>query len=256
LLRAAIAVGDPLLGTFVKSADPLITEILAGAGFDCLVADLEHSSLTVRDLETIVRAADVSRTPVIARLPAERLPDAGRAIEAGIAAIQVSNVSTPEDLHAARAAVTLAPGGHLGLSLSHRAAAFGAPAAGDYVERLTGGLPFIAQIESRTGIAALPDLLALPDGPDAWFLGPMDLSADLGHPGRPAHPEVRAALHAAAGTIVAAGRALGVFAADDEDARDWRDRGARLVILGSDLAMIAGQARAVTERWRAGSPPR
>lgn len=200
-----------------------------------------------------MRAAAVHGCPVIVRLGHERLGDAGRAIEAGAAGIQLSNVTTPEHLRAARAAITLAPAGALGLSLSHRAARFGAMPAAGYAEHLAAELLLVAQIESRAAIGALPQLLALPGGPDVWFLGPMDLSADLGHPGDLAHPEVREALRQAADAILGAAAALGVFTVDDEDAREWRERGARLVVLGSDVAMLAGRARAVTGRWRARS---
>jgi 4-hydroxy-2-oxoheptanedioate aldolase len=193
---------------------------------------------------------------VIARLPGERLPDAGRAIESGVAGVQLSNVTDPEQVRAARAAMMPAPAGHLSLSLSHRAAGFGAGDPAAYLARLAGELVLVAQIESRAGIDALGALLAAPGGPDAWFLGPMDLSADLGHPGQPRHPDVRSALLAAAAVIMAAGATLGVFALDGDDADDWRRRGARLVVLGSDVAMLAGQARALTGRWRSRSPGR
>ena len=241
--------GRALLGTFVKSADPAIAEILGGAGFDFLVADLEHAGLTVNDLEGIVRAAGLSRCPVVARLSPERLDDAGRTVEAGVAGIQVTNVGDAGTAAAARMAVTLAPRGRLGLSLSHRAAGFGAMSAAAYA-RHVGELLVVGQIESRAGLDALDELLALPDGPDAWFLGPMDLSADLGHPGELAHPEVVAALNDAAAAILEARRPLGIFATDEQAARHWRTRGANLVVLGSDVGLLARQARALTRDWR------
>jgi 2-keto-3-deoxy-L-rhamnonate aldolase RhmA len=242
--------GAALLGTFVKSADPGVAEILGGAGFDFLTADLEHSALGLRELEGIVRAAALGGCRVIARLSPERLDDAGRAVEAGVAGIQVSNVSDAATAAAARGAVTLAPRGRLGLSLSHRAAGFGALSAADYAERVLGELLVVGQIESRAGLETLDELLVMPDGPDAWFLGPMDLSADLGHPGELAHPEVVAALNGAATAILEAQRPLGIFATDEQAARHWRSRGATLVTLGSDVGLLARQARALTRDWR------
>ena len=59
-----------MLGTFVKSADPQLAEILALAGFGVLVADLEHSALDAGDVAAIVRAAEPHRVPVLARIGA------------------------------------------------------------------------------------------------------------------------------------------------------------------------------------------
>ena len=50
-LRARLAGGERLIGTFVKSRDPATTEALAAAGYDFVVADMEHSPLAVADVE-------------------------------------------------------------------------------------------------------------------------------------------------------------------------------------------------------------
>jgi 4-hydroxy-2-oxoheptanedioate aldolase len=231
-----------------------VAEVLAAAGLDLLIADLEHSSLSIRELEGIIRAAHVHRCPVIARLTLERLTDAGHAIEAGVDGIQVSGVSEADQLLAIREATSFPPDGRLGLSLSHRAAGFGAMTARDYAERVADQL-VIAQIESAAAIAALEQLLATPRRPDIWFLGPMDLSADLGCPGEANHPAVRAALERAVQTFTAAGVAFGVFATDIDDTEQWRRRGAALVVVGSDMSLLAATTRSMADRWRSETSP-
>jgi 4-hydroxy-2-oxoheptanedioate aldolase len=216
-----------------------------------LIADLEHSSLSLRELEGVVRAAQVHQCPVIARLAAEHLGDAGHAIEAGVAGIQVSGVSQPEQLLAIREASTLPPEGRLGLSLSHRAASFGAMSTREYAQGVAGQV-VIVQIESPAAIDALARLLAITPGPDVWFLGPMDLSAGLGCPGEINHPSVQTALDRAVQAFTVAGAAFGVFATDIDDAKRWAGRGTGLVIVGSDMALLAGTTRAMTGRWRSG----
>ena len=92
-------------------------------------------------------------------------------------------------------------------------------------------------------MAALPALLAGAHAPDVWFVGPFDLSADLGHPGELEHPEVRAAVDEALEALRGAGAAIGPFARDGADARDWRLRGAQLILISSDVMLLAGSAR-------------
>jgi 4-hydroxy-2-oxoheptanedioate aldolase len=234
----------------VKSSDPAIAELLAAAQIDYLVADLEHSSLAPSTVVDIVRAATIWNVPVIVRLSPERLHEAGRALEAGADGVQVTGVSSPATAVLAHRAVTLAPDGDLGLSLSHRAGGFQRAGAARYLDRLRDDIVVVCQIESRASVEALPDLLAVDHPPDAWFLGPVDLSCDFGHPGEVGHPDVQSALNRAAEQILESGQRLAVFVGDIEGARRWRARGATAIMLSSDVSLLAERAASEVQAWR------
>ena len=151
-------------------------------------------------------------------------------------------------MDALRRAVRFPPEGTRGCATSHRAAGFGRMAARDWVAAAED-VVIVAQIESAAGIEMLPWMLREP-GPDAWFIGPVDLSCDLGHPGDLEHPDVRAAIITAADSILAAGAPLGIFAAGERDAAAWRARGATYVLAGSDLTLLAQRADALVGAWR------
>jgi 4-hydroxy-2-oxoheptanedioate aldolase len=214
-----------------------------------LIADLEHSSLGIRELESIVRAAQPHRCPVIARTGSDRMSACGRIIETGAAGIQLAGVTAPEQLSALHRAVSPPPSGHLGLSLSHRAAHFGGQSASEYLADVAQ-LVIVAQIESATAIRQLNQLLIHPNAPDVWFLGPMDLSADLGHPGDISHSDVQDALASAVRTFAATETPFGVFAPTLTEAQRWRERGSILTIIGSDVSLLASATRAMTRVWR------
>ena len=241
-LRETLAAGAPVLGTFVKSADPQLAEILALAGFAVLVADLEHSTLDAGDVAAIVRAAEPHRVPVLARIGARELDQAGRLLETGAIGIQVTGVEEPSTLEELHRATRFPPAGARSLALSHRAAAFGRTPVETFLRDDGARLLTVAQIESRAGVAALPALLAGAHAPDVWFIGPFDLSADLGHPGELEHPEVRATIDEALDALRGAGATIGAFARDGADARDWRSRGAQLILISSDVMLLAGSA--------------
>jgi len=112
-----------------------------------------------------------------------------------------------------------------------------------YLEQAAARLLTVAQVESRAGVAALGALLASPDQPDAWFIGPFDLSTDLGYPGDLEHPEVQKAFGEILSALEAAGSRIGVFARDGADAAAWRERGASFLLLSSDVTLLAGAAR-------------
>ncbi len=244
-LRQRLRGGEALLGTFVKCADPAVVEAVAGADFDVLVADLEHAPLEMRDLAAIARCG----TPTLARIGPDALADAGRMLEAGACGIQLADVTDAETLGRLWRAVRFHPHGARGCATSHRAARFGRTSAGDWVAAAEQVVT-IAQIESAAGLEALPGLLREERAPDAWFIGPVDLSCDLGHPGELEHPDVRAAIATAADAILGAGARLGVFAGGERDAAAWRARGATYVLAGSDLTLLAQRADALVGAWR------
>lgn len=252
-LRAHLGRGDSLLATFVKSPDPDVAEIVVRAGYGCLIADLEHSVLGLRDVASIVRVAELEDVPVIVRVGPGSLHLAGRALDAGAAGVQVADVSSAAIAAAARAAVLYPPRGARGVAFSHRAASFGMRSPIAYLNEAEGSVALIAQVESSEGVAALPELLG-DDAFDAFFLGPTDLAASLGHPGDLDHRSVRDALDRAARLILGADRALGIFVRDPEEGSAWRRRGATLIACGSDLGLLAGAAQDEVRRFGAAAP--
>ena len=239
-----------MLGTFVKSPDATSAEVLAGAGLDFLIVDLDHSSLGFRDLEGIARAAALHGVPVLARLPPDAVADAGRVLDAGATGVQIADLSSVELAESARRHAAYPPGGERSLALSHRAAEFGRLPASDYLRRAADELVLVGQIESAAAVDALPGLLAAGTGIDAWFLGPLDLSVSLGRAGENDDPLVVETLDRAAAAIVAAKAPLGVFTGSIEEALRWRERGATLIAVGSDYTLLGGLAGGLARSFR------
>ena len=240
-LRARLHDGERLLGTFVKSRDPLVSETLAAAGYDFVVADLEHSSLSAGDVEAIVRACDAHDVPVIARIPATWLGLCGALLDSGVTGIQVSDVSSAGVAAAVRRAAHYPPVGERSLSLSTRAALFGAVPAVEHVGLSLAQTVLIGQIESAAGLAALPEILE--SGVfDGLFFGPTDMAVALRHTGDSGHPDVAGALRDATDLILGHGTRLGIFCATADEARQWADRGLTLLAISTDLGMLRGAA--------------
>jgi len=250
--RASLERGEPLLGTFVKSPDPAVAEILALAGFDLLVADLEHSSLAAADVAAIARAAEGCTVPVIARIPADELPRAGRLLETGAIGVQVTDVADPRTLAELWRATRFPPEGRRSFALSQRDTGFGLIGAARYRQQAGERLLTVAQIESRAGVAALSEMLASPQQPDVWFIGPFDLSSDLGHPGKFEHPDVARVVNEILDQLREHRARIGAFARDAADVVAWRARGAQFLLLSSDVTLLAGAARGALAAARGG----
>jgi 4-hydroxy-2-oxoheptanedioate aldolase len=118
-----------------------------------------------------------------------------------------------------------------------------------YLHTAADQLSVTVQVESRAGLAALAEITAV-DGVDAVFLGPADLAASLGHLGRPDHPEVVDAVESAITTVVASGKAVGVNAFAEPLARRYLALGARLVLVGADVTLLARGSEELAARYR------
>jgi 4-hydroxy-2-oxoheptanedioate aldolase len=118
----------------------------------------------------------------------------------------------------------------------------------DYLITANGQICLILQIESRAGLAALDEILAI-EGVDCVFIGPSDLAADMGHLGNAGHPEVKAAVLDALRRIAASGKAAGVLALDDGFIAECLAAGARFVGVGIDVTALAFALRSLAKKW-------
>ncbi len=119
----------------------------------------------------------------------------------------------------------------------------------DYLHSANDEMCLVAQLESRAGYEALDDILAV-DGVDAVFIGPSDLSANLGHIGNPGAPEVQAVIDDALQRIKAAGKASGIMSLDPVAARAYLDRGVDFVAVAVDSMTLAKALRSTAAACR------
>jgi 4-hydroxy-2-oxoheptanedioate aldolase len=160
-------------------------------------------------------------------------------------------VQDADEARRAVAATRYPPHGIRGVSVANRANAFGR--IKDYLARANDEICLHVQIETRRAVEAIEAIAAV-DGVDGLFIGPSDLAADLGHLGDSAHPEVRAVIDDALRRIARTGKAAGILAPVEADARHWLGLGATFVAVGSDVGILARQGEALAARSKA--PPR
>jgi 4-hydroxy-2-oxoheptanedioate aldolase len=117
------------------------------------------------------------------------------------------------------------------------------------VETANAQICLLVQVETKAGIAALDDILAV-DGIDGVFIGPADLAADMGFGGNSAAPEVQAVILGALEKIRAAGKAPGILSLNDDFTRQYLNVGAQFVAVGIDVVMLAQTARDTAQKWK------
>jgi 4-hydroxy-2-oxoheptanedioate aldolase len=247
-LRERLAGEGPLIGMWVVSGSPYVAEICAGAGLDWLLVDCEHAP---NDLTTVLpqlQAAAAYPTPVVVRAPSDDRVAIKQLLDIGVQNLMVPMVESAEQARAVVAATRYPPQGVRGVGSAIARASRWNRTQG-YLQAAAGQLTVTVQVESQAGLDALAGIAEV-DGVDAVFLGPADLAASLGHLGRPDHPDVVAAVEAAIRTVVAGGKAAGVNAIAEPLARRYLDRGARHVLVGADVVLLARGSDELAARYR------
>lgn len=246
-LKRRLAAGETLHGCWVGMADPYAAEMAATCGFDWLLIDGEHAPNDLRSTMAQLAVVDPSASLPVVRLRDDDTARIKQALDAGAQSLLIPMIETAEQAERAVRATRYPPEGIRGVGSSlARASRFSA--IPDYLTTANDQICLILQVESRAGLAALGDILAIP-GIDCVFIGPADLAADMGHLGNAAHPEVRAAVLDALARIAASGKAAGMLSTEDAFIADCVEAGARFVGVGIDVLAYVGTLRALARKY-------
>ncbi|MCW5618262.1 MAG: 2,4-dihydroxyhept-2-ene-1,7-dioic acid aldolase [Nitrosomonas sp.] len=190
-LKAKLAQSEITIGSWITLGHPAIAEIMASAGFDWLVLDMEHSVLELSEVQTIIQILDGKQCPVIVRLTSNHPDQIKRVMDAGAAGVMVPMIKSAADARSAVDAMYYPPRGQRGVGLA-RAQGFGASFQA-YRQWLEQNAVIVVMIEHIDAVNAIDSILAVP-GIDAYIIGPYDLSGSMGRPGDLNHPDVQTAI--------------------------------------------------------------
>lgn len=248
--KRALAEGRTQFGCWLGLCSPYAAEIAARAGFDWLLIDGEHAPNDLPTIAAQLQVIDPLPPQAVVRLPMGEDWAIKQALDAGAQTLLIPLVESGAEAERLVRATRYPPDGHRGMGAAlARASRFSEIA--DYATTANAEICLLVQVETRAGLAALDDILAV-DGVDGVFIGPADLSADMGYPGDPQAPEVRAAIRDALGRIAAAGKAPGIISGEDDEIAAHLEAGARFVAVGIDVTLLAGALRDRARRWRPG----
>jgi 4-hydroxy-2-oxoheptanedioate aldolase len=231
--RSRLVAREPLYGAWSLIASPLSVRLLAAAGLDYVVIDLQHGEAVEADLPAMTSAIRLAGATPVARVRHASTADIGRALDLGCEGVIVPNVESAAQARQVASAVRYPPAGH----------------------RSAGGVLAVAEpfclvmAESAGAVAGLDATLAL-DGVDGLYVGPADLSLSLGCEPDPDDPVLDQALRRAWASCAAVGKPAGVHASDGRTAARYRDAGCTLITTTADTVTITRDAAAQLSRAR------
>jgi len=230
-IREALQAGRPSFGGWSTLADSLSAELMGGAGFDWVIVDTQHGSVTNADLVRVTQALAIGGTSAVVRVPWTDAPTIMRALDIGAAGVIVPMVNSPEEAAIAASALRYPPDGIRSMGPTRGAFASTAAANEDAV--------LLVMIETAEALDRIDEIAAVP-GVDGLFVWPVDLGLSLGLPldwtGR--SPEVLAAMDAVVAAAEAAGVFVGTVSSSASHAKDLVQRGVKFVSLGADVGYI------------------
>jgi 2-dehydro-3-deoxyglucarate aldolase/4-hydroxy-2-oxoheptanedioate aldolase len=246
-LRRRVAAGETTMGTFVGTASPVAAEVCAAAGADWLLLDLEHGSGGEEQVRAVVPAAGAYGVPTVVRVESAARVRIGRVLDLGAAGVMLPRLDSADEVREAVRHLRYPPDGDRGVATYNRACRFGLdPGA---LDRAADEVLGVVQIESAHAVEEVDKIAAI-DGVDVLFVGPRDLSHDLGVPGNLTAPAYLAALDRVGAAAAQHGKACGLLVPDGAAAAAKRAEGWTFIAIGSDSTLLANALITELQRSR------
>jgi 4-hydroxy-2-oxoheptanedioate aldolase len=235
-LRSSLAAGKPTVGTFVGAASAVTAEVCAATGVDWVLLDLEHGAGGEEQVGPVVVATGAYGVPTVVRVESAERIRLGRVLDLGAAGVMLPRLDSAEEVATALRHLRYPPEGDRGVATYNRACRYGLdPAA---LDRSNAEVLAVVQIESARAVEQVEEIAAL-DGVDVLFVGPRDLSHDLGVPGDIHAPSYLEALDRVRSAAQQFGKSCGLLVPNGAAAAEKRAQGWTFVGVGSDSTLLA-----------------
>jgi 4-hydroxy-2-oxoheptanedioate aldolase len=245
--KRALKAGKAQIGLWSSLSSNYTVEVIAGAGFDWILLDMEHSPNDLESALTQLQASAPYPSHPVVRVPWNDMVSIKRLLDIGAQSLLVPYVSTPAEARQAVSYTRYPPAGLRGVAGTTRATRFGR--VKDYARRAQEEICLLVQVETQQALDSIEAICGI-DGVDGVFIGPADLHASLGYPGEIANPKVKPLIDDAIRRIRKAGKAPGILTPSETDARHWLGCGGLFVAVGADVGILARGAEALAAKFK------
>ena len=247
-LKSAMRAGQTQFGVWLNTGSPIVAELAGHCGFDWCLVDAEHGPITLSEISTQLQALASTPTQAVVRVPDAQAWMVKQVLDTGAQTVLVPMVDTGDQAAAMGRAMLYPPQGMRGMGAAiARASTFGTMT--DYALNANDQVCLLVQAESAAALKNI-DAIAAADGVDGVFIGPADLSADMGYLGQADHPDVLAAIDHMIDRIHAAGKISGILTFSADRSRYYADKGVGFIGVGADVAIFGRALKATLDAVR------
>jgi len=250
VLRELLRSGDMICGTMVSEvAVPNLAYMLKECGFQFIIIDCEHGSFDYSQVSALLTGARGSMLPAIIRLPDNTRANIIKYLDMGAQGLLLPMTNSLDDIIPVAQMARYPPAGLRGISTTRAHNGYNSSNFSDYIRRANAEVMVFAQLETSDGIADADRILAL-EGVDGIFIGPNDLSMDLGVFGKLDAPELDAAIRNVASICTVKKKVWGVITSNLPLIRSCREKGMEIVSCGSETGMIIQCGRQLVQNLK------
>jgi 2-keto-3-deoxy-L-rhamnonate aldolase RhmA len=235
-IREKLSAGKTVTGMLLFTGSPMVVEMMAVAGMDFVIVDMEHSALDIEHAAHLIRTADAAGITPFIRVPGVDAPLIKKLLNLGAAGIVLPHANQ-ENCRELLDAMHYAPLGSRGACQIVRSAGYTRGDWNAHAERANREVMAIALLEEASTIAGFDALAAMP-GIDLFFVGPTDLSISLGVPGATFDDDkMRAALDRVVTTARKHGKHVMTLIGNNLDIAYGKrivERGVQAIAIGTD----------------------
>src|SRR3954467_7004633 len=245
--KSALKSARPQIGLWSSLSSNYSVEVIAGAGFDWILLDSEHSPADLENLLTQLQAAAPYPAHAVVRVPWNDMVTMKRTLDIGAQSLLIPYVCSAEEAKAAVSYTRYPPAGVRGVAGTTRATRFGR--VKDYAKRAHEEICVLVQVETEEALKNIESICAV-DGVDGVFIGPADLHASMGYPGETSNPKILPLIEDAMRRIAKAGKAPGYLSPVEADARRMMAAGTLFCAVGADVGLLARSAEALCAKFK------
>jgi 2-keto-3-deoxy-L-rhamnonate aldolase RhmA len=242
-IRDRVLKGEIMFGIGANLGSSLTVEMIGAVGFDWTWIDCEHGAGDHSELITQIQAASIHDSAPVVRIAWNEAPRFKRVLDLGAAGIMVPYVNTAGEAAQAAAALRYPPQGIRGVARFTRACGFGQD-FDDYFQNANRQLLTVVQIETEQAVQNSAAIAAV-EGVDVLFVGPLDLSVNLGIAQQYQNPDFLAALDTVARACKEHGKAAGMLVPSLTYLEDVIARGFTFLVVGSDGGIMASGLKTI-----------
>ncbi|MSQ52110.1 MAG: 2-dehydro-3-deoxyglucarate aldolase [Betaproteobacteria bacterium] len=245
--KNALAAGKPQIGLWSSLSNSYCVEVIAGAGYDWILIDTEHSPADLENVLGQLQAAAPYSTEAVVRVPWNDMVTIKRTLDIGARSLLIPYIQTEEEARNAVAYTRYPPQGVRGVAGTTRASRFGRIKG--YSRSAHQELCVLLQVETELGLTNL-EAIAKVEGVDGVFIGPGDLHASLGYVGETNNPKIVPIIDEALRRIRKCGKAPGILTGVEADARHWLEVGGLFVAVGTDVGILARESEKLLAKFK------
>lgn len=250
MVKAKIAKGEKVLGTFHEIGSATGVELLGYGGLDYVIVDTEHGPFDVESTQQFIRAANGAEITPFVRIKDGQRNSVLKMLDVGAQGLIIPNVKTVEEVEELVDFGKYFPLGNRGVAPTSGSkfwtANYASQGLDHYFKVSNEETLIIPQCETRECLENIEEIVAI-DGVDGIFVGPYDLSTALGKPGQFDDQEIIDAIQHISDVCKKAGKMSFIYAGDIETSKKDYDIGYDAVCFGMDAMILMNAVKNIVK---------